>query len=243
MVKVYRYRIILNHKHANIPNSNQLKRDSAAVFHVGACPIHLSDGSMNLKFIHDLGFDIYSKKRVFYSFCLYLYYTVILSAILFYLLGVHMTGMPLESVIHSVATIVLIKFFVFHFFNIRRISLTKSVNTYVLVKTFIMSVTSGLVLIILSRLGFLISDIPSEVFVLDAILTWAGLNAFYFVFSELFNLGKSKFTVITRNYKECGAPDNRTLIVGTDHLSQSLYKLISQSEYCSNTIVIWPNLC
>ena len=192
---------------------------------------------MNLRCLHDLGLDIYSKKRIFYSFCLYTYYTVILSAILFYLLTFHVMGMPLPLIAENVAIIVLVKFFIFHFFNIRRISLTKSVNTYVLVKTALMSAASGVALIVMNRLRFLISDIPAGIFVLDAILTWGGLNVFYFIFSELFNLGKSKFTVITRNYQEHNAPDNRTLIFGTDYLSQALYKMICQSEYCTNTIV------
>lgn len=173
-------------------------------------------------------FDIYSQKRLVHSVILYAAYmsVFIMSAVTAYILTTSTTVSY-----NTFAVIVLVKFFISHFFNIRRISLTHSVNIHVISKTLLIVTVSAVSIFTLSSYNYLIPAFPISFIIIDALFSWCGLVLFYFVFTEIFAFSRSRYSILAQNNDD-SSDRSTTLIVGTDPTAQALCKLLTMSD-CS----------
>jgi len=138
-------------------------------------------------------------------------------------------------IIEQLIVILLIKFFIFNFFNFRRISLFKSINIHVLFKTAIMVSFSAIILVILNYRGYLIRSFDSSLFFMDAGISWISIILFHLLFTEIWNFKKSHYNVLSQESIE--KRTIRTLIIGTDQTAQVLFKLLSLSDISNLNLI------
>lgn len=182
-------------------------------------------------------FDIYSPKRIIHSIILYTAYCGIftISAVAAFLITVN-PPLYLSDATDTLVIIILVKFFISHLFNIRRISLTRSINLHVIVKTCLIVTANAFCLALMNERSILFAGFPLTFFVLDALISWCGLVFFYFVFAEVFAFSRTRHAILSNN-TDNETDRTNTLIIGTDPTAQGLCKLLTVSEYSQHKIV------
>jgi len=185
------------------------------------------------KLIIKIPHDIYTKKRIIYGGIIYTGYIMIfalsymVSNVFTYSFGAF-PHPDLNVFYQSLLFVIVIKFFIFNFFNFKRFPLYSS-ELYDIIKTFIMVIFSAIVIIVFRFGNNILNEIPILVLILDTVISFSAIVFFNSIFRYCYRNRRnilSKFNLNRNEDDSCN-----TLIIGDGNTAQILSISLRNSTY------------